>query len=542
MLSKRATESILAALVVANLLLRFPRTPHEMGVDSFVFHGLTQTLIDFGHARWILTPLSYFGLYPLSHPSGPLFLLGSVSVMGGIQIEGSILVTDWIVSILGALGGFLLGWEFRRDSRFALLVATFFSLSPRFVGALMWEVPTRTMFTAMIPLLLFALIRLHRNPNSKHLALLGAVLLTQLAAHRLTVLMLLVILAYILTLLLVTTVRLLKVRYSAVMLSPKLQRATLPMVAGAFFVSLVSITVYAGVLESYSTGRLGSGSAASEQLLNLGISLTRSVGVLLPIAVVGAVALMRQRNKGIGEPMFLIVLLVMMPTLSLRQYTGFYIIAFFAVFMAAGMLALVRVLGARRMVAVLTASAILLGGFASTAVIVEFDTELESSMTSETYTGATWSLHQVQGTTISNGGLSGSRFFAITGGAYLPVGGATTGFQSPELLVFGFLNRSRLRIVQIPIDQLTIESDSPFVLLDVNAELDWARVVDTHYDAGSSRTYRDYDIMYALEDHSLLNYYTAYGNLYDSPYYVSIHELKYRVFINSQHSLWYVAR
>src|SRR5207247_9365505 len=43
-------------------------------------------------------------------------------------------------------------------------------------------------------------------------------------------------------------------------------------------------------------------------------------------------------------------------------------------------------------------------------------------------------------TIISNERLTGVQFASISGGRILPVGGAATSFQSPELLAFGFFS------------------------------------------------------------------------------------------------------
>jgi len=71
---RAATLALLLSIVALNLAFRYPTTDHEVGADSFVFHGLSQAIIDSKYAAWLINPLSLFGLYPLSHPSGSLLV------------------------------------------------------------------------------------------------------------------------------------------------------------------------------------------------------------------------------------------------------------------------------------------------------------------------------------------------------------------------------------------------------------------------------------------------------------------------------------
>jgi len=168
-LPRKTLYALLLFLLGLNLVVRYPRTPHELGFDGFVYHGMTASLIQNGHAEWVLTPFSYFGLYPLSHPSGSFFFLADLAQLAGTPVEAAILLFDMSLVALGLLSAFLLSMEIRRDEGLALLVAALFSLSPRFVSGLLWEIPTRTLFSALVPLLIWLLLRLHRTRDKRSL-------------------------------------------------------------------------------------------------------------------------------------------------------------------------------------------------------------------------------------------------------------------------------------------------------------------------------------------------------------------------------------
>src|SRR5947209_12472739 len=212
-LPRKTLYALLLFLLGLNLIVRYPRTPHELGFDGFVYHGMTASPIQNGHAEWVLTPFSYFGLYPLSHPSGSFFFLADLAQLGGTPVEAAILLFDMSLVGLGLLSAFLLSMEIRRDEGLALLVAALFSLSPRFVAGLLWEIPTRTLFSALVPLLIWLLLRLHRTRDKRSLGLVLLVLTVMMSAHRLTVLMAAVFIAFILTEIVTVGIRTLRFRY-----------------------------------------------------------------------------------------------------------------------------------------------------------------------------------------------------------------------------------------------------------------------------------------------------------------------------------------
>ena len=211
-LPRKTVYALLLFLLGLNLIARYPRTPHELGFDGFVYHGMTASIIQRGYAEWILTPFSYFGQYPLSHPSGSFFFLADLAQLGGTPIEATILFFDMSLVALGLLSSFVLAMEIRRDEGLGLIVAALFSLSPRFVSGLLWEIPTRSLFSALVPLLIWLLLRLHRTRDKRSLGFVVLVLTVMMSAHRLTVLMAAVFIAFILTEIVTVGVRTLRIQ------------------------------------------------------------------------------------------------------------------------------------------------------------------------------------------------------------------------------------------------------------------------------------------------------------------------------------------
>lgn len=536
--SARSTLAFLAALCIMDVVLRYPVTDHETGIDSFIFHGMATSLIARGMATWILTPLSYFGLYPLSEPSGSVFLIGSVHLTAGLTIELSILVVDIAVSILGTLGAFLLAREFSDSSRFALLFALVMSTSPEFVISLWWQVPTRIAFTALIPLLLWVMIRTVKEHSMREVGLLLIIVMLMMSFHRLTVLVALLVLAYVATSILLQVLTILRLFAPRVFLRPSFRRnASWLSLAGIAVVSGVFLGV-TGVLNDYSIGEVASGTSLPVQVLNLSISLARSSGLLLPVGIIGVVVFARRRGRQFGYPFLILTVLAFIPTLFLRQYTGFYTIPITALFIAVGSEAMIaRPRSARIRTA--TICVVVLMVFATTTPIVAYDFSRTGSMSDQLYSFSLYSAQvKRQGSWVFNDGLLGAQVAAVSGRPFLPNGGATTSFQGPELLMFGFVDRNSLVIRPLPLRDITIESDSMFGLQGVQAEADWAALLSSSVDAIPSKLAQQYQPHYLVANTAFPDYFYAYAHYYDSSLLRSAQASRYVIYCDSSVIVW----
>ena len=540
-LPKATVLLLLIGLACVNLVFRYPTAQHEGGADSFVFQGLAQLILDAKHADWLISPLSVLGLYPLSHPSGSILSISDLTEVGGVQVEGSILLVDMLTSILGGLGAFVMAREIRTDDRLALLVAFVFSTAPRFVSSLEWQVPTRSLFTAVIPLFVWGLLRMHKRVDVPHIAVLSTTLLVMMTAHRLAVMMAIVMAAYIAASIFVAVLRILRTTYASVFLAPRLR---LVLRSGSWCV-LVIIAVYfllfSGTLDAYEKGQFGTQTGLVGQLENLGVSLARTIGFLIPLVAVGAVAVVRTRGNDVRQPWLIAVLIGILPTLSLRQYTGWYLLPFAAIYIALGVQYLHDRLRARPGVRVAFIAVVLVTSFASTVYVANYERQLEQYLSSPVYDGGIYMRQVSGGGFIANSGALGVQVHAVSGLPYLPIGGSTTAFQGPEILAFHFLRPNDVRPRLIPIGSLTIEDDSFFVLDDVNFETIWADTLGRPVsDSYVSQQLSTYGIQFFVEKSSLSSSFEAYGNVYDSQFARSCALERYVVFSSGTFSVFYL--
>ena len=199
--SRRLILTVLVAMAFGSLAMRYP-TGHEVGVDSFAIHTMAESIVVTGDAAWILNPLSYFGLYPVSYPSAGPFLLASLSLTTGIEIEGSILVSSLLLGVAGILTSYIMAREFRRSGSFALTVAFVYAFAPRFLASNLWQASTRNLFMALLPLFVWALLRFQRQPSAKNLTIGSVGVATLAASHHLVVLALVMAVALLFSIIL----------------------------------------------------------------------------------------------------------------------------------------------------------------------------------------------------------------------------------------------------------------------------------------------------------------------------------------------------
>jgi len=542
-LSRKTTLALLLSLITFNILLRYPQSGHELGVDSFFVHALASSILVGGHARWILNPLSYFGLYPLSYPSAGPFFLASLSSSTGLNLEAAILLMSLLLGPIGILGAFVMAREFRDDPTFALGVALIYGLAPRFLVFTLWSASTRNLFMALLPLFIWALLRNYRKASWPNALVLALVFMTVAATHRLVVLMLGVVVAFVLAIVVLVALRILRIRFPRQILHNSARKVAPHLALGVVVAISVGILAATDVLEEYSVGEFGSGTDVSTQLINLGISIARSGGLALPLVLVGLVVITRQRGKTIREPFLALTFLALIPTLSLRQYTGFYILPFLAIFGGLGLVGLMNVWRRRPRAyrALALALVVAISGFSM--VVLDIEVQRSSTLDDRTYnTGLYVGAVDLPGTLVVNDGLHAVRVAAISGARVLPVGGAGTTFQSPELLAYGFYTGDEVnqRVVRMDIFSLTIESDSLWIATGIQAELDWVTILESPYGAIPDSLRERYRPSLYLELRSASGSYLAYDNRYCSDLGLTVRQSGYRLFENEVHTLWWL--
>ncbi len=547
-LGKRTVYCLLLALICANILLRLPRSEHETGVDSFFVHTLAASISDQGRAAWVINPLGYFGWYPLSYPSAGPFLISGLSQVTGLTEEGGILDLNLLYGVIGVLAAFALARSVRRDDVFALTMALIFSLAPRFMSFTLWSASTRNLFTALMPVFLWMMVRTYRNPTLPNLLVLTSVVVMMLATHRLTILLAVVVLAFVLAYVFIVLHRVMRVRFPRYFLARDARRWTPRLTLLLIVLTAVLMLLGTDVLNEYSEGEICKGQTLRSQLCNLGVSTTRSVGLALPFALVGIMMIVREHNKGFLEAFLVFSMIALIPTLFLRQYAGFYILPFVAAFAAQGVLGLMKVLAKRPRAAQAAVVASLVAISGSSLAILEVEVERFTAITDANYTTGLYVRSLPEGNFVANDGLLGIRVASISGRGGLPIGGAGTTHQSAELLIFGVVNATTVFASErrIPLTELTIEDDSPFILGGVNAIDDWIQdILEQPVIGIKNQTIAKYRLQYFIENDQFRDAYVAWESVrrwpeYDADFPRSVHAERYKLYDGTTEDIYLV--
>lgn len=121
-------------MILLNFIVRYPfdhAVPH--GSDTFAILRLSFEIADNGQALWTLTPLSYFGLYPLSYPSGVPFVIAELQMLTGANWNVMPLLICFSMTLLLILSGFMFFRLFRLNDELAAVMSGLMAFSPIFV-------------------------------------------------------------------------------------------------------------------------------------------------------------------------------------------------------------------------------------------------------------------------------------------------------------------------------------------------------------------------------------------------------------------------
>jgi len=546
-------------IILMNLLFRYPvENTHEVGADTTFIDSLASSLSDEGYAKWVLNPTSLFGLYALSYPSGVPFLLAEFSQMSGVSIEGAILLLGIVLGIIGALGAFLVSRELFRNDIFALLVALLFSLAPFFLKDTTWVGSARGSVVALIPIVLWLLIRATKSRDSRFFALSIAIFLVACSLHRMGFLMVFFFISFFFVSSIHRVTQ--RIRFALVK-HERLFRVfgTILALSGFLFVLYVQVLFpgYGGfnIVEVYGRGAFFQGTDYGTMLLNMGVNFVGKVGLAIPIALLGIALFVWKRPKRIDEKFVLVVILLLVPFLSLRDYISEFLILFF-VLMAVFTLVYVQKRNVRwSRVLIVSVVFFLVISLAFSWVMKDYwrDKYVSDTPISEsTFDTAMYVETYGDGTLLTNFGLMAGRISAMTDGPTLPLGGASTHWHGPQQLVFRtstspnllFFPLSELQTKRLNYDEVTFTTDEIFVPVNTpNALVDWETLLRSVPDSTEAEDMAaKYQIHYVAINKTNRYEFLSYGwrpSVFLRDIQFSTAGARYKVYESTEETIWF---
>ncbi len=337
--SKMKREHWLLLLLFAlNIVIRIPLTPHGPDVvDSTFIWSLANSINDSGYMAWILNPLSLFGVYAASYPSGTPVVLSITSQITGIDTEYVILIWGFILAILGMLASYIMALKISKDYLFAFLTSFIFSTAPIFVEYTQWTATARNLLTALLPLLLWGIFSFNSEPKPyKRLLLLSAlVLITLLATHRTAYLLALLVVACIIT----EVIWYAKEKQYLAFLSEYIPTNRVPIVIAllcisAFLLQFSGLPIYKNIWWDYADGALATGNNVACLLLNMATNYFGMLGILLPIGLIGFLILIKRSEKNINEVLIITTIILFLAVSAAGIYVALILLPLVALLIA----------------------------------------------------------------------------------------------------------------------------------------------------------------------------------------------------------------
>jgi len=307
--ANRVLFGLLTGLIVLNIILRFPATPHEIGWDTFVIHALANSISEFGWARWWINLLSIGGFYPNSYASVVPFLVSGISQCTGINMEWTVWLFCTLTGIFTVFFAYILAGAIRDDDFFKFLVAFGYSLAPGLLYFSTWQLSTRGLFIILLPLFIYLILK--TRDSLKYVPLAIILFMVLVVTHHLFYFTIPVILSYI------TAVILYKLKGHIKVKVPEF--ANLSFIG--VFVIMLSIPFFTYLFISETGSKY-------EWVILLAQTYVRHVGVLLVFAIGSFVYLSLKNNKRFEDWFLLISLICFTPLVYMYRYSKWFLIIF----------------------------------------------------------------------------------------------------------------------------------------------------------------------------------------------------------------------
>ena len=325
--SKKSVLLVLAILLLASIALRYPLVEHErQQTDSYYIHLLSRSISEDDRAAWTFHPLSYFGYYPYSYPTGIPFLFAELSSLTGLSVDVTILVCNMIFALLFCLGAFLLARQFISRPEFALLAAFFTVLGARFVDTTYWDGSARGPLVVLMLLVVFVS---YRASSARQNKLVGIALLLGagcFAIHHMAVLLILFGLGYALAF----------IQSQYLLPRVRVQRTAMAIAFNSLIATIVLVVAF-GIFEFFGKLALMNLQKSAlfdvdppflSVLLNMAVSYTNQIGFILVFAVL-SVPLIFRGPRITTESIFMVTLfLVFIPLLGDMLYVSMLLAPF----------------------------------------------------------------------------------------------------------------------------------------------------------------------------------------------------------------------
>jgi len=412
---------LISLIIILNIIFRFQVVSHEIGADSFLIHVMANSLSEFGYAKWILHPLSIFGLYPVSYTSSMQFLLSGISQSTGIDMELTIFLCCICMGFLSIFTAYLMAGQIIDDDLFKLLAALSFSTAPAILGYTTWTTPTRGLLIVLAPLLIYLLLKCHTSFKYISITIILAIFL--FATHHLFYFLVPAFLSFF--------ILIFYLKFKECNVYAKHYMNVTPFIVIVGFVLMISIPFFTGHF------------IESSRYVSIYVNYVRYIGILTIPAIGGLAYLVFKQNKNFGE-WFLVLTMVFLTIFIYQQtYMKWFLPIFVIPLACIGLINILKISKNRYVLSIaiiFLVLSIIFSGYYQFLHNYEENQFNERHLEESTYATGMWMKNRINGIAVSNDALFSVRTFAVSERTHLLTDAGTInqiyGFVSLDMSQF----------------------------------------------------------------------------------------------------------
>lgn len=535
-------------LALLNVIIRLPISNHAYSTtDSFFIQALATSISTYGHAKWILHPLSFIGVYPLSYASMYPFFLSGLSALTGATIERTVLLSNIMMSLFGMFSIYLVAKEVKKDDFFAFWVSFAFSISPVFFTYTNWAATARSPFIALLPFFIYLLLKSHKKIRYATLSLIFLSLLV--TVHQMFYMTLPIIAAYLISLCF-SIFRIDGNRAPQIEYVKSLYEKHYNIYNFILFFAILFTLLFIQkdtFVDKFSDSSLDSSLISTtttnvdffDSIRNLLISYTGKLGLNLFFGFLGIIYILQIKKLSFKNRFFLFSILIFIFGIRYRYYTPLCYLTLFVIFIGYGIEMTFFKMSLCKKTSFIFVTLIFVSSISFSIYMDSHWKEIQTNraMTDETYNTAQFVNEKTNGTLVVNEGNMGQQIEAISGKPVLPFDIVL--WYSPQQLIYDFEDKNNLNPVSIPIGNLLSLPDTWYTFNASNVKKDYQSIMYSPIDSKDAQTnLLKYKIKKCVLYKPLENYFNSYGNRY-SEFIPSMVEKENKIYDSNTESIWY---
>lgn len=516
-LSKKIKFELFILLIILNIILRYSILHHETFNDSFEMHILSNSVTEFGEARWWVHPLCVIGMYPSSYTSATSFILSGISQCSSVDVETVIFIYGIIFGIFSIFASYMLAGMLYNDDFFKFLVAFGFSTSQGILTYTTWTASSRSPFIILLPLFLYALLQSRNNPMRFGIVTIVLTVLL-LTTHHLVYFLAPLFAAYFVGILIY------KLKYHA-------KAIAIPENLIPFSILLTFCVMAAVPFLTHKFMSIGSKWNALAIMFN---EYPRYIGILVFLSFGGFMHLIFKSEKRCVEWIFLTMLIFLTVFIFQVAYMKWFVIIFAILLAGVGFTNLRKLRVTKKKSGTIVIILFMLLSVSFSGYFQFLRTYEDRTINDNEYVSALWIKENIKGMGV---GICNSRWttWKISSISCLPF---LTGSSANDQ-AYGLVDVRDFELEKRPITSEEFWMDSPYKKLKgIVSDGYWQMIMSQYYTSGGYKYIPIFNITYLVEDVRLRGSCLSHHGHVPSPFVEVVRDEKDCLYDSGDIKLW----